>query len=205
MSLMKQLILASGSPRRKQLLEQAGFIFHTCTSQISETLNKNLMLDDQIMRIALDKARAVATLTEQLDVGPDVLILASDTVVVLGEEVLGKPQTKAQAAEFLSRLSGTTHLVKTAICLLDLQTDKTALQLETTPVTFRPLSPEEIAEYVATGEPMDKAGAYGIQGAGGKFISHLGGNLDNVMGLSITLLEKMLVQNGWQVERRKNS
>jgi septum formation protein len=197
---MKRLLLASGSPRRRQLLHEAGFAFDTFTPKISETLDKNLMLDDQIKTVALDKARAV-TGRHGLTSGPERLILASDTVVVLDNEVLGKPVSVEQAIDFLTRMSARVHLVKTSICLLDELTGKVALDLETSKVTFRELSQNEIRAYVASGEPMDKAGAYGIQGAGGKFIFHLDGNLDNVMGLSITLLKTLLHVNGWIVEK----
>jgi len=205
---MKRLLLASGSPRRRQLLKEAGYIFHTLTLQISETLNENLILDERIKAIAYDKAAAARTLLQSggtkdqdfdLDNG---VILTADTVVVLDQDVLGKPKDREQAFSHLSRLSGANHEVKTAICLMDPRGDFTHLDIETSRVTFRPLNSVEINAYIATGDPMDKAGAYGIQGyAGRSFIEKLDGHRDNVMGLSITCLENLLRKNNLVVER----
>ncbi|MBX9768994.1 MAG: Maf family protein [Bdellovibrionales bacterium] len=197
----RELILASQSPRRRELLEKAGFRFLVRSMKISETLDENLNLNDAIRGLAGQKARALLE-SDQLPSEGEFLILASDTLVILGGEVLGKPETPAQAEEFLGRLSGKTHEVKTAIYLHDTVTGKFLSQIETSRVTFRTLSKGEIRDYVSTGDPMDKAGAYGIQGAGGKFISHLEGNVDNVMGLSVELVKKMIAEGGWDVGRR---
>lgn len=222
MASMKKLILASGSPRRRQLLTEAGFVFDTLTLQISETLNENLILDERIKAIAEDKARAAAahlrglgldasknpTLTQKFTIPKyseaDVLILTADTVVVLNGEVLGKPIDTQQAFLFLSRLSNAVHEVKTAVGLFDFSQDRLVLGIETSKVKFRNLQAIEIEDYIATGDPMDKAGAYGIQGhAGQSFIVGLEGRRDNVMGLSIACVERMLAENAWTVERQR--
>jgi septum formation protein len=193
---MKTFVLASQSPRRKELLEKAGYKFYTFSVKISEFLDKNLMLDEAIQQIARQKAEACVEQIKPLNL-QNILILSSDTVVVIDGEVLGKPQDQGQAFEYLRRLSGRTHEVKTSVCLLDSQTRKTISEIESSFVTFRNLSDKEIHDYILSGEPMDKAGAYGIQGAGGKFIAELKGNLDNVMGLPVQRVEKILKSNGW--------
>jgi septum formation protein len=127
------------------------------------------------------------------------LVLTADTIVEIGGRILGKPSTAAEAAEFLDLLSGQKHRVITALSLLDLDQGRRALDHEVTEVNFRKLTPQEIQEYVATGEPMDKAGAYGIQGAAKVFVENIVGPLDNVIGLPVKLFEKLLVENGWQL------
>lgn len=194
----RELVLASQSPRRRELLEKAGFRFLVRSMKISENLDENLNLNAAIQDLARQKARALIQSGALASGGP-YLVLASDTLVACDGIVLGKPESPAQAVEFLGRLSGRTHEVKTAVYLEDVSTGRSASQIETSRVSFRALSPEEIEAYVLTGEPMDKAGAYGIQGAGGKFIQSLVGNLDNVMGLPMELVRRMLREGGWTV------
>ncbi len=201
---MKTFLLASQSPRRKELLERAGFKIHTFSVKVSEFLDKNLILDDAIQAIARQKAMAAVEQIKHLK-SQDILILASDTLVVLEKEILGKPQDEGQAFQFLRRLSGQTHEVKTAICFFDLKTQKLISEVESSFVTFRNLSVNEIREYIKTGEPMDKAGAYGIQGLGGNFIQSLQGNLDNVMGLPVERVKRILRENHWWNEIEKQS
>jgi septum formation protein len=122
--------------------------------------------------------------------------LSADTIVVLNGEILGKPVDEAEAVKFLKSLSATRHEVITGICLVDVS-GKTIVESETTQVEFRALSDKEISEYVATGEPMDKAGAYGIQGGGGKFVKGYVGSISNVVGLPIEKLQQVLKENGW--------
>lgn len=197
---MKTLFLASNSPRRSELLKKAGFKFQTFPVKVSEFLDKNLNLDDAIKQIARQKADAAM---EQLKLlkKQDFLILASDTVVVMDGEVFGKPENKTQAHQYLRRLSNQTHCVKTSVCLLD-DEGKSVTEIETSRVTFRYLSDDEIASYIETGDPMDKAGAYGIQSVGATFIQNLDGNLDNVMGLSMSLVKKVIKENGWNVNSK---
>ena len=194
----RELVLASQSPRRRELLEKAGFRFSVRSIKISENLDENLNLNEAIQDLARQKAGALIE-SGTLDLARPYLVLASDTLVILNGAVLGKPDSDVQAIDFLGRLSGNTHEVKTAVYLEDLVTRVAVSQIETSRVTFRILTPEEIRAYVATGEPMDKAGAYGIQGAGGNFIQNLVGNLDNVMGLPVDLLRRMLQEGGWKV------
>jgi septum formation protein len=192
------LVLASQSPRRRQLLEKAGFRFLVRSMKISETLDENLNLNEAIQDLARQKARALLQ-SGQLASGGPYLVLASDTLVILGSDVLGKPESPEEAVRFLGRLSGQVHEVKTSVYIEDTLDGRSLSQIETSRVTFRTLSLQEIKDYVATGEPMDKAGAYGIQGAGGKFIAHLEGNLDNVMGLPVQLVKEIIQEGGWQI------
>lgn len=198
---MKTLILASASPRRKELLEKAHFDFQVIPVKISETLNKNLTLDEQIQDLARRKAQALVE-SSNIWKGQGFLVLSADTLVVLGDRVLGKPENAAEAEKFLSILSGQTHLVKTAVCLWDFDEDRVVTQIETTEVTFHDLTLNAIKQYVATGDPLDKAGAYGIQGRGKLFVDKMFGSFDNVMGLPIAVVERLLKENDWVVARK---
>lgn len=206
---MYRLILASESPRRKKLLEDAGFHFAIIPSKISEIPGKNLNIDEQILDIARQKARAVLDRirAQDLDFGPllpknlPLLILSADTEVVQNEKTLGKPKDQSHAFKMLQGLSGQEHLVKTAICLLDENGDLCAEEIETSRVKFRILKDSEIHDYINTGEPMDKAGAYGMQGFGRGLVESFVGNEDNIIGLPIQTLEKMLRQQNWRVQR----
>jgi septum formation protein len=173
-----RLILASGSPRRKMLLHGTGLQFDIIESGISETRAVGESGRDYALRIACEKALSVSARI------PDALVLAADTIVVCDDKILVKPNDQDEARRMLSMLSGKTHTVVTAYALASV-----SAILEAEPiisqVTFRPLSNTEIEEYVATGEPMDKAGAYGIQGRGSDFIAMVVGSRDNVMGLPL--------------------
>ncbi len=137
------------------------------------------------------------------------LVLSADTMVVLGDESLAKPDDEAHAFAMLSKLSGQTHEVYTAICLLDLNPDKSIngsfLGIDRSEVEFFKLSDQQINEYIQTGEPMDKAGSYGLQGLGGRFVKEIRGERDNVIGLPRKLLENVLKEKGWWNELRRNS
>lgn len=196
---MYKLILASQSPRRKDLLAKAGFKFITLPANISETPDKNLNLDEQILKIAEDKALACLEQNNSLK-SNNYLVLSADTMVIVDGEPFGKPSDKAQATSYLQLLSGRGHQVKTALCLINCKTFEQACELTTTDVFFRSLSPEEIQRYVESGEPMDKAGAYGIQGLGGTFIARYVGPFDNVVGLSMESFQRLLKMKGWQIE-----
>jgi septum formation protein len=196
--MMKTLVLASASPRRKQLLEEAKISFVLFPVKVSETLRKNLSIDDQIISIAEEKAVEALRLYKPAD-SHGFLILSADTEVILDGEALGKPLDQGHACRLLRRLSGRSHEVKTAIVLIEnsgtsfrQQAGKILRRIETTKIFFRDLSEREISEYVAGGEPMDKAGAYGIQGLGRKFVERIEGPFDNVVGLPIGLLREML-------------
>lgn len=197
-----QLILASESPRRRQLLQQAGFSFTVFSVKVSEYLEKNLTVDEQIQKIAERKAEA-ALLSYNISKSLPFLLLSADTMVVFDERPLGKPENENQAADFLGRLSGQWHEVKTALCLIEClnlkQVHKKSNAIETTRVKFRPLSENEIKNYIASGEPMDKAGAYGIQGLGGQFVEKIEGPYDNVVGLPVKAFKNLLAENSWTI------
>lgn len=183
------IILASGSPRRRQLLEQLGLSFTVQSSDVDESVEPGLSPAAMVEQLSLRKGQAVAE-----SVGPDSLVLAADTVVALGDAVLGKPQDRAKAVSMLTSLSGKTHQVYTGVTLLG--GGRRVTEHETTAVTFRSLSREEIGAYVDTGEPMDKAGAYGIQGYGALLVERLEGDYFNVMGLPLCRLGRMLAAFG---------
>lgn len=192
-----RLILASGSPRRRELLTQAGVHFTVVTSGAEEILPAHATPEEAVCAIAAQKTRAVLSLPQ----AQNAVVLAADTVVALGNEILGKPVSPAHAVEMLHHLSGKTHRVLTGIALGAADSPAHAensahFPLHTafavTEVTFRTLSDAEIAAYVATGDPLDKAGAYGIQGAAGAFVSQVTGAMDNVVGLPVSLVDSVL-------------
>ncbi|MBC7741872.1 MAG: septum formation protein Maf [Bdellovibrionaceae bacterium] len=192
---MKQLILASQSPRRSEILKNAGFQFVSFPVHVSEIPNKNLILDEQIIDIARRKAKACEILA--LAQGLDGVVLSADTMVCLGSETLGKPENEQIAFEYLTKLSGKSHQVKTAVYLIDLNTKDEVSHLETTDVFFRELSEKEILNYIATKEPADKAGAYAIQGEGRQFVQKYVGDFDNVVGLPLQALQKLFKLKAW--------
>jgi septum formation protein len=199
---MLKLVLASQSPRRRELLTSAGYEFTVSLVKVSEIFDENLNPTEVASHLATVKATACVRQHKELN-SPEFLILAADTIVLLGEQILGKPKNPAQAREFLRLLSGKTHRVITGLALLWSGSGaKPWTVSDATEVSFRVLSDEEIAAYVATGEPMDKAGAYAIQGGARKFVSSFRGSWSNVVGLPLEQLEKALQENGWIVSRR---
>ena len=199
-----KLILASQSPRRRELLDQAGFEFSTFPVKVSENIDENLNPEEQVRTLALRKARACIDQNNQLK-SHGFLVLGADTMVFLGQQSLGKPLDFSQAVDFLSRLSGQTHRVMTGVALVPTDHGPVWVGHCVTEVTFRQLSAQEIHEYVQTGEPMDKAGAYGIQGLGQKFVSSKSGSWSNVVGLPIESLELALKERGWNVDRKQSA
>ncbi|MFV8256512.1 Maf family protein [Bdellovibrio bacteriovorus] len=185
------LILASESPRRKQLLSEAGFSFDVVPVKVSEIPNKNLNVNDQILDIARRKASAALPLLKSSRQDA-FIVLCADTEVIFNGAPLGKPADRQDAYRILKLLSGKYHEVITAVCLVESSTGKEVSQTETTKIYFRELTDDEIWTYIDTGEPMDKAGAYGIQGQGGKFIERFDGPFDNVVGLPIELVKNLL-------------
>lgn len=178
-----QLILASGSPRRKELLGLFSIPFTVRAADINETMNPAGNPFDEVARLSREKALAVPR-------GEDDVVIAADTIVVCNGRVLGKPKSEAQAAEMLTMLSGQAHQVMTGCTLL--RGDRQQTFTEVTDLHFRPLSQGEIRRYVATGEPMDKAGAYGIQGGAALFCTRMEGDYYNVMGLPVCRLWQSL-------------
>lgn len=179
------LILASASPRRKELLQRMGLEFTVCLAQHDETMDPQKDPAQEVQRVSLLKAEAVRALCRKEDV-----IIAADTVVVCEGLVMGKPASQEEAVSMLSRLSGREHQVITGLSVL--QGERVETVSVTTTLRFRSLREEEIRAYVATGEPMDKAGAYGIQGKASVFVEGLYGDYYNVMGLPVCTLTTIL-------------
>ena len=180
-----QLILASQSPRRQQLLQLLRVSFAVRPADIDEAMDPNLPPQQEVARVS--KLKAEATIREPGDV-----VIAADTIVVLRDKVLGKPADQADAVAMLRALSGRDHQVMTGMTVL--RDGNAITHTEITDVHFRPLTEEEILRYVETGEPMDKAGSYGIQGFAAPFVEGIRGDYYNVMGLPVCRLQQMLQQ-----------
>ncbi len=184
-----KIILASNSPRRRELLGLTGWIFETKPADIDENLLPGETPAEYVERLADAKARkAAADASRGRD--PRALVLGADTTVADGGRILGKPDSPEEAAEMLARLAGHTHQVYTAICLMDAATGRIQKDLCTSQVPMRPYNEEEIAAYVATGDPLDKAGAYAIQHAGFHPVQGFAGCFASVMGLPLCHLAR---------------
>lgn len=196
---MQRLVLASQSPRRRQLLANLGLKFDIIPPLVEETLEPWDSPIEYAERLSLYKARNVAT------VARDAVVIAADTIVVSEDQILGKPGTPEEALAMLRLLSGRKHQVITGVAVIDVPTGRELVESEVTRVEFRDLSDEQIRCYVATGEPMDKAGAYGIQGYGALLVSRIEGCYYNVVGLPLARLDAMLSRLGINLwERCKN-
>lgn len=180
-----ELILASQSPRRRELLGLFRLPFVIRVADIDETMDSNASAYDEVARVSREKALAVSR-------GEDDVVIAADTVVVCRGKVLGKPHSTEEAVQMLSLLSGRDHQVMTGMTVL--RGEKILSCTEVTDIHFRELSQKEIDAYIATGEPMDKAGAYGIQGGAALFAEKMVGDYYNVMGLPVCKLHRMLTQ-----------
>ena len=195
-----KLILASASPRRAEILRDAGFSFEVAHANIDETRLRGESARAMTRRLAEAKARAVA---EKLGAEPlEAIVIGADTIVEVQGRLLGKPESAAAAREMLLKLSGKTHRVVTSVALLRLTDHARKNATGSTRVRFAQLSREEIAAYVDTGEPLDKAGGYAVQGTGGRFIERIEGCYFNVVGLPVARLYRMLVSLGWESPRR---
>ena len=183
------IVLASQSPRRRELLERLGLPFRTLVPDIDERMDRPLPPAELVAVISAEKARAAQALA-----GPEAIVIAADTVVALDGAVLGKPAGEADAARMLSALAGRTHHVYTGLTVL--RGERVRTVSEETAVTFRPLTEREITAYVRTGEPLDKAGAYGIQGYGALLVEGIQGDYYNVMGLPVCRLGLLLGELG---------
>lgn len=186
------IILASKSPRRQELLQKLNLHFTVMTEEIDETMDPAIPLVQEICRVSEGKARAVSS-----QLNDDDLIISADTVVCVDGRRLGKPASEEEAASMLRLLSGRSHEVVSGVCLL--QGGHCETCAVTTKLHFRPLTEQEISAYVATGEPMDKAGSYGIQGLASIFVDRLDGDYYNVMGLPLCTLSQMLRRFGVEV------
>jgi septum formation protein len=178
--------LASASPRRRELLEKIGLVFKVDPSDYPEDLNSILKPEELVMKISQNKARAVASKY------PDALIIAGDTVGVIGKHIVGKPHTGPEAIAMLKFLSGRSHRVITGLSVMDSKSGKIVSRTVQTRVYFRKLTESEVRRYVATGEPLDKAGAYAIQGLGSLLVEKINGDYYNVMGLPLNVLSQIL-------------
>lgn len=189
MSASVPLVLASASPRRRELLDAAGFVFEIDVADVDETRHPGEPAGAYARRVALAKAQAVAARH------PDAIVLGADTVVVLdhdgdAEEVLGKPVDDADAVRMLTGLAGRAHRVLTAVALVG--SGATLDTIEETVVWMQALTTAEITAYVQSGEPRDKAGAYGIQGRASRFIPKIEGSYTNVVGLPVAVVDALL-------------
>jgi septum formation protein len=187
-----KLILASASPRRAEILREAGFPFVVMSSAVDETPVPGESAQALVQRLADAKAELVAARA----VGP-AIVIAADTAVLIEGEILGKPRTTDDARHMLTRLSGRVHSVITGVTAIRLPDAERRSFVETTHVHFAPLWPEQLTSYLATEEPFDKAGAYAIQGRAGRFIPRIEGCYYNVVGLPLARLFNSLSELGW--------
>lgn len=206
---MSQIILASASPRRKDLLEQIGMEFEICPAKGEEVITQSRP-DAVVLELSRQKAEEVAagvlTYNEthpDLATPQDILVIGADTVVAYGNEILGKPKDEADAKRMLDLLQGNTHSVYTGITLVFI--DKSGRTgeycfFEKTDVTMYPMDEDEINRYIATGEPMDKAGSYGIQGRCAIYIKQIEGDYNNVVGLPVARLYQELRRVGYDLK-----
>jgi len=190
-----KLILSSSSPRRAEVLRDAGIAFEVCAAQVEEARHPNETVERMVARLAEAKARAAAA--QLPGNGESVVILGADTAVELDGEIFGKPRDAAHACEMLAALSGRTHHVLTGIFVLRLPDGANQSAVESTAVTFASLKPGEIEAYLASGEPFDKAGGYAIQGRAGRYITRIEGCYFNVVGLPLARLHALLRELGW--------
>lgn len=186
---MSKIILASSSPRRQQILKDLGLQFEAFPVDFMEKM-EGMEPHELVAYNALGKAREVAKKHSES------IIIGCDTVIVLNGEILGKPNTPEKAKSMLKKLSGKYHSVFSGLALIDAKTNGEMVGYEETKIKFRELSEEEIDDYIASGEPLDKAGAYGIQGRGELFIDRIEGSFSNVVGLPKGLLIKFLSEAG---------
>jgi septum formation protein len=190
-----KLILASSSPRRAEVLRNAEIEFELRSALVGESRNAGESPSEYVQRLALAKARAVGYMLG--DARENILIVGADTVVLIGDEILGKPESADDARRMLRRLSGTVHEVHTGLAVLSAASGAERVVEEISLVHFAPLTEAEIDAYLATGEPFDKAGAYGIQGIGGRYVTRVEGCYFNVMGMPLARLWSLLREFGW--------
>jgi septum formation protein len=191
-----KLILASSSPRRAEVLRNAGFAFEIGPAPVDETRWPRETAEAYVERVARAKAQAAATQARQA--GEQAIVIAADTTVLIDAHILEKPTDAADARRMLRLLGGRTHEVLTALAVTNIQTGQESLHVEKTRVEIVKLSEEEIENYIATGEPFDKAGAYGIQGIAGRFAARIEGCYFNVLGMPLARLWTTLHELGWK-------
>lgn len=184
---MCKFILASKSPRRKEILKNIGVSFKVSVSDADENIDKNIEPSLYVQELAMIKAAAVEKENAQY-------VISADTVVYFDGKIMGKPHTEDDARAMLKALSGNTHSVYTGICVCECKTGISATDYEKTDVTFGKLTNDEIEKYIKSGEPFDKAGGYGIQGKGALLVEKISGDYFNVVGLPAAKLNKLLKQ-----------
>jgi septum formation protein len=189
------IVLASGSPRRREILQSLGISFTVMLSALEEPAHQNEPPEEFVQRLAQLKASDVACRTDEG------LVIGADTVVVSDHHILGKPQDEDDARQMLEMLSGRWHRVLTGVCLIDVSSDRQRVGCEETRVKFAELGAADIEWYISTGEPMDKAGAYAIQGYGALFIERIEGDYFNVVGLPVRLVYRFANELGIDLKR----
>jgi len=194
---MRKIVLASASPRRKELLQKIGLKFEVDASNCAEEIDPTLKPDEIVRRISIEKACAVASRHK------DAVIIAADTIGVIGKKLLGKPRTAGEARKMLAQISGKSHEVITGFTVLDTATNKVISGTVNTKVYIKKMTQQEIDAYVQTGEPLDKAGAYGIQGLGAVIVEKIEGDYYNVVGLPLSALANALKEFGIDVLESK--
>ena len=187
---MRKIILASASPRRKELLEKIGLKFEVEPSNYAEDMHSKLSPDKLARAISLEKARAVARKHK------NAIVIAADTFIVFRGKIMGKPNTEAEARKMLMALRGKSHSVITGFTILDTEENKVLTKSVETVIHIKKLTPEEIDGYVKSKEPLDKAGAYAIQGLGSVIVERIEGDYFNVMGLPLSALAESLTEFG---------
>ena len=192
---LPSVYLASGSPRRYEILRNLGYQVVRVPAQIDETSYSTENANEYVQRMAqMKNEAAIDTWLQNHPQQPEFPLISADTTVSLNNLILGKPTSADDAAHMLKLLSGQQHQVLTAVCVY--WQHQTYHALQTSTVSFAPLTPQQIAAYIATGEPLDKAGAYGIQGFGGVFIDHISGSFTGIMGLPVYETSQLLSQCG---------
>jgi septum formation protein len=186
----RQIVLASGSPRRKELLSGLGVSFSVVVSDVNEDIQGTYSPDEIVTMLAQRKAEAVV---KEVQEG---LVIGSDTIVVLDQEVLGKPSSEEDAFSMLCKLQGNVHTVFSGVVIIDVETGSSKVGFQSTNVKLRPLSEKEILLYISTKEPMDKAGAYAIQGLGATLVESIEGDYFTVVGLPLALTAQYLNEFG---------
>ena len=186
------IILASGSPRRREMLEQLGITIRVVPSDVPEDVLPAETPEEHVVRLSIAKAKEVAGRSDIVGRW----FIGSDTIVLCGEQILGKPADENEAASMLRSLSGADHRVLSGYVVFDRQTGEMASDVVSTTVHFRTLTETEIAGYIASGEPMDKAGAYAIQGKGGVFVERISGSYNNVVGMPLCQVVEVLKRMG---------
>ncbi len=199
---MKKLILASSSPRRAEVLRDAGIEFEVRPANVDETRRRDEPAGDYVQRLALEKARAAVSSESTTN---NFIVIGADTVVVNQGEILLKPDSPDDARRMLRQLRGGVHEVHTGLAVIRMPQEIERVIEEVTSVSFAELSDAEIDAYIATGEPFDKAGAYGIQSLGGRYVTRVEGCYFNVMGMPLARLWATLKEFGWSADGPANA